>query len=82
MGYWGGGEQTRSGGVENMGDLAWGQGKSTGRWLRSIEPGENRAISSCIVGKPAPVSREEHRRFLSRFFFVCAFLLFYFGLFV
>lgn len=79
MGYWGGREQARSGGVENMGDLAWGQGKSTGRWLRSIEPGENQAISSCIVGKPAPVSREE---FLSRFVCVCVFLLFYFGLFV
>lgn len=30
LGYWGGGEQARSGGVENMGDLAWSQGKSTG----------------------------------------------------
>lgn len=66
LGYWGGGEQARSGGVENVGDLAWGQGNSTGRWLRSIGTGENWAISSCSVGKPAPASREEHQRFLSR----------------
>lgn len=76
LGYWGGGEQARSGGVENVGDLAWGQGNSTGRWLRSIGTGENWAISSCSVGKPAPASREEHQRFLSRngvsfFFFFC-----------
>lgn len=66
---WGWGEQAKSpadlsGGWKLPGDLVWGQGESTGIWLRSVGTGENWAISSRSTGKAlSQGSRKEHQRF-------------------